>query len=73
MVIETRTRWTVKVDLDLCQGYACCAMAVPDVFDISEDTAKVTVLDEEPDDSLRSAVEGAVRGCPVHAIRIELL
>ncbi len=63
--------WKVSIDPELCQGYACCIMAVPVVFDLDDGTGKAIVIDPEPGDSLRSAVEGAVRGCPVHAIRIE--
>lgn len=71
--VDTKTTvgWRVSLDRDVCQGYACCVMAVPAVFDLDDDTGKATVIDAEPDDSLRAAVDGAVRGCPVHAIRIE--
>ncbi|MGI8761557.1 MAG: ferredoxin [Jatrophihabitantaceae bacterium] len=69
--METKTTWAVTLDQEVCQGYACCVMAVPAVFDLDDDTGKAKVIDSEPEDSLRAAVEGAVRGCPVHAIRIE--
>lgn len=61
----------VIVDVDACQGYACCVMAAPAVFDLDEETGKVVLLIEEPDPSLRSDVETAVRGCPVQAIIIQ--
>lgn len=64
-------RWVVAIDRDACQGYACCIMALPAVFDLDDETGKAVVQQSEPDDSLRSAVDDAVRSCPVHAIRIE--
>jgi ferredoxin len=69
--MDSTTTWTVALDQEVCQGYACCVMAVPAVFDLDDDTGKATVINSRPDDSLRGAVEGAIRGCPVHAIRIE--
>lgn len=63
--------WSVAVSADVCQGYACCVMAVPTVFDLDDDTGQAVVLDSRPADALRAAVEGAARACPVHAIRIE--
>lgn len=68
---EIRVAWRVRLDQDVCQGYACCVMAVPSVFDLDDDTGKAAVIDAEPDDSLREAVDGAVRGCPVRAISID--
>ena len=49
----------------MCQGEA------PDVFGFDEDADRVTVLEEHPDESLRPAVEGAVRYCPAMALSIE--
>lgn len=68
---ETKVGLRVLLDQDVCQGYACCVMAVPSVFDLDDDTGKAIVINAEPDESLRAAVEGAVRGCPVRAISIE--
>jgi ferredoxin len=68
---ETTVRWRVSIDQQVCQGYACCVMGVPSVFDLDDETGKAAVIDAEPEDSLRSAVDGAVRGCPVRAIRVE--
>ncbi|MFC0862338.1 ferredoxin [Sphaerimonospora cavernae] len=69
--METQVGWKVTLDQDVCQGYACCVMAVPSVFDLDDGTGKAIVINPEPDASLRSAVEGAARGCPVHAIKVE--
>lgn len=63
--------WQVIVDPKSCQGYACCMMTVPAVFDLDEEAGKAIVLQQHPDDSLRDLAEKAVRGCPAHAISIE--
>jgi ferredoxin len=47
-------------------------MAAPDVFEIGEDDVDaVTVLNPEPGEKLRNAVEEAALMCPVAAITIE--
>ena len=58
-------------DLDLCQGHQMCQSEAPDVFGFDEDTDRVVVLQERPDESLRSQVEAAVRYCPAMALTIE--
>ena len=61
----------VVVDLDSCQGYANCVMAAPEVFDIDEKTGLAILLQEDPDDAQRAAVEEAVRQCPTESISLE--
>ena len=61
----------VIVDLNACQGYACCIMEAPTVFDLDEDAGKVIVLDESPSDELRSMAETAARACPARAIDVK--
>jgi ferredoxin len=61
----------VTVDLEACQGYACCMIAAPAVFDMDEGAGKAIVLREEQDDSQRELLETAARGCPAHAITVE--
>lgn len=68
---DTAVAWKVTIDRNVCQGYACCVMAVPSVFDLDAGTGRAVVVTAEPADSLRSAVNGVARGCPVHAIRLE--
>lgn len=68
---QTLMSWKVRVDPKACQGYACCMMTAPAVFDMDEEVGKAIVLQAEPDDSLRVFVEKAARGCPAHAISIE--
>jgi ferredoxin len=62
----------VFVDAGRCELHGECVMAAPTVFEISEDeTETVTLLDAEPDETLRNAVEEAALLCPVAAIVIE--
>ena len=61
----------VVADLDLCQGHQMCQGEAPTVFGFDEDTDLVVLLDERPDESLRPAVEAAVRYCPAMALSIE--
>lgn len=60
----------IIADRSLCQGHGQCIEAAPDVFDL-DDEALVVVLDGEPDEANRRAVEEAVDRCPVDALRIE--
>lgn len=60
----------IETDLVKCQGYICCMIAAPEVFDIDDGTSKVRLLVTEPDQALREKVEDAVRCCPAGALRI---
>ena len=56
----------VKVDLDLCQGHSVCMEECPEVFAVRDTEGgypQVVVLQEEPDESLRTKVTNAARGC----------
>jgi ferredoxin len=48
-----------------------CQSEAPDVFGFDEDTDQVVVLQEHPDDSLRSQVDDAVKYCPAMALAVE--
>ena len=61
----------VLADLGLCQGHQMCQGEAPDVFGFDDDADQVTVLQEHPDESLRSGVQSAVRYCPAMALTIE--
>jgi ferredoxin len=61
----------VTVDLNTCQGYVCCVMEAPEVFDIDDDAGKAVLLQEQPSDALRGKVEAAARACPARAIRVD--
>ena len=60
----------VKADLALCQGYAHCVIAAPDVFDIDDDGV-VVVLRASVGEEEREKVEEAARSCPVSALEVE--
>jgi 3-phenylpropionate/trans-cinnamate dioxygenase ferredoxin reductase subunit len=57
----------LTADLSLCQGYANCVVAAPDVYDI-DDEGKVVLLKHAIDESDRARVEQAARSCPVNAL-----
>jgi ferredoxin len=59
----------IEVDQDLCQGHAMCELEAPGVFAVPC-KSKVTLIDPEPPESQRAAVEAAVRYCPTQALRI---
>ena len=59
----------VIVDWGRCESNALCMAAAPEVFEVRDDDL-LYVLDEEPDESLRSKVEQAVRSCPKAALSI---
>ena len=59
----------VSVDLDLCQGHGVCESEAPGVFQLDKQ-AKVTILDDSPDEARRAEVEAAVRFCPTSALHI---
>jgi ferredoxin len=54
-----------------CEGYACCVISAPEVFDLDTSSGRVMLLLEEPDEQLRDLVEEAARDCPVRAISID--
>jgi ferredoxin len=60
----------VRVDLDLCQGYANCVGVAPDVFDLA-DNGQVLLVEENPLADRADAVQQAVRLCPVQAIAVD--
>ena len=61
----------VSADLDLCQGHQMCQAEAPSVFGFDEDADRVVVLDEHPDETLRDAVQAAVKYCPAMALSME--
>lgn len=60
----------VKVSWDRCEGNGLCVTAAPQLFDIDDDD-NLVVLDEQPDDGHRAALEAAVWACPKRALAIE--
>ena len=59
----------VVVDYDLCESNALCMQAAPEVFEVRDDDF-LYVLQEEPPDDRRAAVEEAVRRCPKQALSL---
>ena len=60
----------VVVDRDLCQGHAACEGEAPEVFSVSKQ-GELTILQPEPPEELRAAVDLAVKYCPTHALSIQ--
>jgi ferredoxin len=59
----------VVVDAQLCETNSICMGLAPEVFEVGEDDT-VTVLLENPPESMRKDVENAVRLCPRQAISL---
>jgi len=59
----------ILVDRDLCESNALCMQAAPELFEVRDDD-NLYVLDEYPDESLRTKAESAARACPKQAIKI---
>lgn len=59
----------VVVDQDLCETNSICMGLAPDVFEVGDDDT-VTVLLENPPESMRRDVEQAVKLCPRLAISL---
>ena len=62
--------YRVVLDEDLCQGHAMCELEAPEVFQVPK-RGVVEIVDPEPPDELRDAVEMAVEMCPTRALSIE--
>ena len=60
----------IVIDFDLCEANAVCMEVCPECFRVEEDDS-LTVLVENPAESLRAKVEEAVRLCPRQAISLE--
>jgi ferredoxin len=60
----------VVVDRDLCEGHARCVEAAPAVFEIGGDD-EMNILNENPGDDQRQAVEAAVADCPRQALSLQ--
>ncbi len=59
----------VEVDEQLCQGYANCLDAAPEVFELGEDDIARPRARRYPS-SRRGELEEAARRCPAKAIRL---
>jgi ferredoxin len=61
----------IILDTHSCQAYANCLLTAPDVFDLDEESGIAIILQENPPEDRRAAVEEAVRSCPVQALTLE--
>ena len=60
----------VVVDWDLCESNGLCMAAAPEVFELQDDDT-LMILQETPDESLRTVVAAAIRACPKQAISLQ--
>ena len=63
----------IVVDLELCQGHAVCQEEAPEVFRVVDRPgaySRVELIQEEPAEALRGALEAAVRYCPNRVLSI---
>jgi ferredoxin len=61
--------YRVEADLDLCQGHAMCEVEAPDHFTVPK-RGKVEILNPEPPEQDRDAVQDAIEMCPTRALSI---
>jgi ferredoxin len=59
----------IEIDWALCDGNGNCVAEAPEVFDFNDDDT-LRVLDENPGEDQRAAVEQAVASCPKRAIAL---
>ncbi|MEW5810361.1 MAG: ferredoxin [Actinomycetota bacterium] len=59
----------VIVDWEICESNALCMAEAPEVFEMQADDT-LTLLQEEPPESLRDKVTAAAHACPKQAIQI---
>ncbi len=59
----------IVVDWEICESNALCSVEAPEIFEMQPDDT-LTVLQEEPDESLRKKVTAAAHACPKQAINI---
>ena len=60
----------IVYDKDKCKLHAQCRGAAPELFSFAEDGSLV-ILDENPPEELREALQDAVDVCPRQALAIE--
>jgi len=59
----------IRVDYERCESHGRCMEAAPDIFEVREDDL-MYVLQENPADDRRAAVELAVKSCPMQALSL---
>lgn len=58
----------VKVDAQRCQGHTLCAMAAPEVFELSDIDGHASVVTDPVPAGLETRVHDARNSCPEQAI-----
>jgi ferredoxin len=61
--------YQVIVDFDVCASTGSCMQFCPEVFELRSD-GYLYILNEQPDESLRGAVDQAADMCPTAAISV---
>ena len=61
----------IKVDPTRCQGHTLCAMAAPEVFELSDFDGHASVITDPVPAGLMSRVRDAQKSCPEQAISEE--
>jgi len=64
------SEYELTVDLSMCQGYASCVMAAPELFDIDDASGKAVLLQASPSAEQLADAEESVRVCPAGAISL---
>jgi ferredoxin len=59
----------IVVDHNKCTGLGMCEAEAPDLFEVQDDGSLI-VLDEQPAEDQREALEAAVESCPTEALSI---
>lgn len=59
----------IEVDRERCEGHALCVMAVPEVFDVTEEGVLVVLVDH-PDAAIRGDLDHAAASCPTRALTV---
>lgn len=60
----------IFVDSARCEGYGFCEQSAPDLLHL-DDAGELEILSVHVPDDREAAAEGAVRVCPVAALRVE--
>jgi ferredoxin len=60
----------IDVNRERCAGHGQCLLAAPTVFDVDEEAHEVIVLDPDPVEDLRAALQRAVSMCPTGALEV---
>jgi ferredoxin len=60
----------VSVDRELCEAHGVCMSIDPTIFDLGDDDLLV-IVNDEPSEDKRSAIEQAVIRCPRQALSLQ--